>query len=79
MDYVEPDLVAYASNVVTQRPVPSWGLSRMSSIKRLPIPLPQVLSYNYDSTAGAGTHAYIIDTGILCSHEVYIHSLIPNY
>ena len=71
--------MVYASNNVVQKPVPSWGLARMSSNKRLPIPLPQDLAYTYDSTAGAGTYGYVIDTGILCSHEVYTHPLIPNH
>ena len=78
MDYVEPDLVAYASNVVTQRPVPSWGLSRMASPIRLPDPFSRDLRYSFDATAGAGTYVYIIDTGILITHAVYTHPRIPK-
>lgn len=68
VDYVEPDYVVYASTTVTQKNVPSWGLARMSSPKKLANPLPKDLAYQYDSTAGAGCYAYIIDTGILTTH-----------
>jgi oryzin len=68
VDYVEPDYVVTASNTVVQKPVPSWGLARMSSNKKLANPLPKDMAYQYDSSAGSGCYGYIIDTGILITH-----------
>lgn len=68
VDYVEPDYVVTASAVSEQKNVPSWGLARISSNKKLPNPTAKDLAYQYDSTAGAGTYAYVIDTGILTTH-----------
>jgi len=67
--YVEQNQVVHATGVVVQKPVPSWGLARMSSNKPLPHPLPKDLAYEYDSTAGAGTYGYVIDTGIRTTHH----------
>ena len=68
--------MVHASTNVTQKPVPSWGLGRISSNHKLPSPVPTDLGYTYDSTAGVGTWGYIIDTGILTTHEVYT---IPSF
>jgi oryzin len=76
VDFVEPDYTVYASGLVTQNPVPSWGLARISSKKKVPNP-PVNLPYVYDSTAGEGTRAYVLDTGILVTHTVL--PLIPRY
>jgi oryzin len=67
VDFIEPNYIVHASSLVTQNPVPSWGLARISSNRKL---TPETrTSYTYDSTAGQGTRAYIIDTGILATHE----------
>ena len=66
-------MVYTCADVVTQKPVPSWGLGRISSSKKLPDPPPDDLGYTYDATAGANTWAYVIDTGILITHEVFIN------
>ncbi|MFI2489175.1 S8 family peptidase [Promicromonospora kroppenstedtii] len=59
--YVEQNRVMTASD--TQSPVPSWGLDR---IDQEALPLDD--SYTYGNS-GSGVTAYIIDTGILNSHE----------
>ncbi|MEU4385451.1 S8 family peptidase [Promicromonospora sp. NPDC023805] len=59
--YVEQNQVVTAT--ATQTPVPSWGLDRIDQRA-----LPLNNSYTYTST-GAGVKAYIIDTGILTTHQ----------
>ncbi|GHH79541.1 S8 family peptidase [Promicromonospora soli] len=59
--YVEPNRVMTATD--TQSPVPSWGLDR---IDQADLPLDD--SYTYGSS-GTGVTAYIVDTGILTTHE----------
>lgn len=59
--YVEQNRVMTATD--TQSPVPSWGLDRIDQES-----LPLDDSYTYGNS-GAGVTAYIIDTGILNSHE----------
>ncbi|WP_369372144.1 S8 family peptidase [Promicromonospora sp. Populi] len=59
--YVEQDRVVTAS--ATQAPVPSWGLDRIDQRA-----LPLNNSYTYTGT-GTGVRAYIIDTGILTTHQ----------
>lgn len=51
---------AYA--LQTQRNAPSWGLGRISNRQV------GIRDYHYDSTAGRGVTAYIIDTGIDIRH-----------
>lgn len=41
-----------------------WGLARLSSTK------PGATTYVYDESAGEGTCAYIVDTGIDIKHPV---------
>jgi|GEM_PF-826658 len=60
--YVEPDRVMTA--IDTQTPV-TWGLDRIDQRA-----LPMDGSYLYN-TAGAGVHAYIIDTGIRATHQQF--------
>jgi subtilisin family serine protease len=59
--YVEQNRVLTASD--TQSPVPSWGLDR---IDQAGLPLDD--SYTYGNS-GSGVTAYIVDTGILTTHE----------
>ncbi|KAK8094670.1 subtilisin-like serine protease-like protein PR1A [Apiospora hydei] len=61
VDYVEPDITVSTNALVTQTNAP-WGLARISSRRR------GTTSYTYDNSAGAGTYAYIIDTGIYLQH-----------
>lgn len=76
VDYIEQDAVIKANlgefdeaplekkAYVSQSGAP-WGLSRISSQSR------GGTTYTYDSTAGAGTCAYVIDTGIYTSHPEF--------
>ena len=50
------------SDVEKQAP---WGLARISHAAK------GTTSYIYDSTAGAGTRSYIIDTGIYTAHPEF--------
>lgn len=63
--YVEQDRVVELDAIVTQSNAPSWGLGRISSKTR------GSANYYYDSTAGSGVTAYVIDTGVLISHNEF--------
>ncbi|KAK1762831.1 subtilisin-like protein [Phialemonium atrogriseum] len=59
--YIEPDYLVTLSVRQTQTNAP-WGLGRISHRK------PGSTDYVYDASAGEGTYAYIIDTGIYVDH-----------
>ncbi|KAI5778005.1 peptidase S8/S53 domain-containing protein [Geopyxis carbonaria] len=67
VELVEEDKIILGANLITQDPVPSWGLARLSS-RTLGNGLN---SYTYDSSAGAGVTAYVLDSGILTSHHEF--------
>ncbi|KAI2466220.1 oryzin precursor [Annulohypoxylon bovei var. microspora] len=62
--YIEPDFKVSISSLTSQSSAP-WGLARLSSRK------PGSSDYRYDETAGKGTYAYIIDTGIFVDHPEF--------
>ena len=74
VDYIEQDAVVKANlgvseplekkSYVTQSSA-TWGLGRISHVAR------GTSSYTYDSTAGAGTCSYVIDTGIVTTHPEF--------
>ncbi|KAK0615229.1 peptidase S8/S53 domain-containing protein [Bombardia bombarda] len=64
VEYIEQDAIITINTIVTQADVP-WGLARISSHT------PNAASYVYDDSAGAGTCAYIIDTGIYTNHSQF--------
>ncbi|KAF9645591.1 subtilisin-like protein [Thelephora ganbajun] len=72
---IEQDGYAHTQSVVTQTDA-TWGLGRISSQTSLAGQDPNALSYayNYDSSAGANTDVYIIDTAGLRRP-----SLLGNY
>jgi subtilisin family serine protease len=59
VDYIEQDAIITMS--ATQSDAP-WGLARISSSS------PGATDYTYDDSAGAGTCAYVVDTGIDVDH-----------
>ncbi|KAK6342221.1 Basic amino-acid permease [Orbilia blumenaviensis] len=62
--YIEPEQEAYAEEIITQSSA-TWGISELSNRAA------NATSYYYDSSAGEGMYAYIIDSGINFSHEEF--------
>ncbi|TLD11864.1 hypothetical protein PspLS_11283 [Pyricularia sp. CBS 133598] len=65
VDYIEQDAVVRISGSITSQTDADWGLARLSSRT------PNGTTYKYDSTAGTGTCAYVIDTGIMIGHSEF--------
>lgn len=63
VEYIEQDAIATISTYVTQPNAPSWGLGRLSDRDGS-------TTYTYDDSAGSGTCAYVLDTGIDTTHSV---------
>ncbi|KAF5963173.1 alkaline protease (oryzin) [Fusarium bulbicola] len=64
--HVEPEQTFTIASPVTQQS-PPWGLSAISNAN----PPSSKASYSYDSTAGAGTFVYVLDSGIYLEHEEF--------
>ncbi|KAG5964517.1 Cuticle-degrading protease [Claviceps arundinis] len=64
VEYVEKDALMHI-NAFVQQPGAPWGLGRISHRAK------GNSNYRFDSSAGAGTCAYIIDTGIEASHPQF--------
>jgi subtilisin family serine protease len=64
VEYVEQDSIVSINAYVSQTGAP-WGLGRISHKAT------GSTTYVYDSSAGAGTCAYIIDTGIYAAHSQF--------
>ncbi|KAG5957683.1 hypothetical protein E4U58_005710 [Claviceps cyperi] len=62
VDFIEQDAIVTISNTQTDA---DWGLSRISSRKA------GSSVYTYDKSAGAGTCAFVIDTGVEDSHPEF--------
>jgi len=63
VDFVEQDAVVSVNTYVSQSGAP-WGLGRISHENK------GSKTYVYDDSAGEGTCAYVIDTGIYTAHPV---------
>ncbi|KAF2968113.1 hypothetical protein GQX73_g5419 [Xylaria multiplex] len=64
VEFIEQDSIMSINAYVTQSSS-TWGLARISHKSRT------ATGYVYDDTAGAGTCAYIIDTGIYTAHSEF--------
>ncbi|GJN72327.1 hypothetical protein PCL_04088 [Purpureocillium lilacinum] len=77
VDYIEQDSLVTASGFVAQNNAP-WGLGRISHRRA------GSGQYVYDDSAGQGTCAYIIDSGLDGSHPEFegrarlVRSFVPN-
>ncbi|KAG6019178.1 Cuticle-degrading protease [Claviceps citrina] len=77
VEYIEKDALVHINALVEQAAAP-WGLGRISHRAK------GSTTYRYDSSAGAGTCVYIIDTGIEASHREFqgraalLKSFIPG-
>ncbi|KAI1824487.1 proteinase T-like protein [Xylaria intraflava] len=63
VEFIEQDSIMSIDSVITQAK-PPWGLGRISHRQG-------TSTYVYDSSAGAGTCAYIVDTGIYIAHPEF--------
>ena len=68
MAFVEKDSLVHANEFDIEKGAP-WGLARVSH--RQPLSLSSFDQYLYDSEAGAGVTAYVIDTGVNVKHEEF--------
>ncbi|RYP56442.1 hypothetical protein DL769_009914 [Monosporascus sp. CRB-8-3] len=64
VEWIEQDSVVNINKYVSQRGAP-WGLGRISHREK------GSNTYVYDDSAGEGTCAYVIDTGIYTDHEEF--------
>ncbi|CAK7232106.1 hypothetical protein SCUCBS95973_008150 [Sporothrix curviconia] len=66
IDYIEQDAVVHVDTYTTETadPLP-WGLARISHATNTS------QEYTYDDSAGKGTCAYVIDTGIYVGHAEF--------
>lgn len=61
--YIEPDRMG---SIVATQPNPTWGLDRIDQQA-----LPLDASFEYPDQAGAGVHAYVVDTGVYAAHPEF--------
>ncbi|KAJ9165267.1 Subtilisin-like protein [Coniochaeta hoffmannii] len=64
VEYIEEEAIFKINAYTTQTGAP-WGIARLSHKS------PGSTSYVYDTSAGAGTCAYVIDTGIYTAHSQF--------
>jgi hypothetical protein len=69
VEYIEQDAIVHATAEQVNAP---WNLARISSRP------PGATSYFYDESAGLGSCAYVVDTGIDASHPVCLLGLVHN-
>ncbi|KAM3515756.1 hypothetical protein MY11210_000527 [Beauveria gryllotalpidicola] len=64
VESIEQDAIV-SINAIVQDPAAPWGLGRISHRQR------GINTYVYDSSAGAGTCVYVIDTGVYAAHPQF--------
>ncbi|KAI1470931.1 subtilisin-like protein [Daldinia caldariorum] len=74
---VEPDRVARLTST-TQRDAP-WGVASLSSRSKLTNSYTPYHRYCYDESAGAGTYAYVLDSGVLTNNSEFEGRAIKGY
>lgn len=62
--------------MIAQESLPSWGLAAISSKSGGKT---KVNAYAYEDTAGAGTYAYVIDTGINEKHVEFGKRIVKTH
>ncbi|OTA56515.1 subtilisin-like serine protease pepD [Hypoxylon sp. EC38] len=75
---VEQDRVARLTSVTQQTNAP-WGLESLSSRSPLANGDLRGHTYSYDSTAGEGTFAYVLDSGVLTNNSEFSGRAIKGY
>ncbi|KAI1807560.1 subtilisin-like protein [Daldinia bambusicola] len=74
---VEPDKVARVAST-TQRDAP-WGIASLSSRSKPANGYALGHNYCYDESAGAGTYAYVLDSGVLTNNSEFEGRAIKGY
>ncbi|KAK6957976.1 hypothetical protein Daesc_000768 [Daldinia eschscholtzii] len=74
---VEPDRVARLTSV-TESDAP-WGIASLSSRSKLADGKTRGHKYCYDDSAGAGTYAYVLDSGVLTNNSEFEGRAIKGY
>ncbi|KAI8962216.1 subtilisin-like protein [Daldinia sp. FL1419] len=75
---VEPDRVARLTSRTQQTDAP-WGIASLSSRSRVVNDNSRGHKYCYDDTAGAGTYAYVLDSGVLINNTEFGGRAIKGY
>ncbi|KAI1487265.1 peptidase S8/S53 domain-containing protein [Biscogniauxia mediterranea] len=75
---VEPDRVAHITALTTQNNAP-WGLASLSSRDPLANGSIRGHAYTYDDSAGEGTFAYVLDTGVMIENSELQGRAIRGY
>jgi subtilisin family serine protease len=73
VDYIEQDQTVSLNQVSSPQSAATWGLDRIDQTS-----LPLNSSYSFNGT-GAGTTAFIIDTGIRADHAEFAGRVLPGY
>lgn len=73
VDYIEQDQTVSLNQVTSPQSGATWGLDRIDQAN-----LPLNSQYNFNYT-GAGTSAFIIDTGIRADHVEFTGRVLPGY
>ncbi|XXG98948.1 hypothetical protein Hte_005281 [Hypoxylon texense] len=76
--HVEADREANLTSVSQQTNAP-WGLEALSSRTRVSDGNTRGHTYRYDSSGGAGTYAYVLDSGVLTNNSEFGGRAVKGY